>query len=171
MICEIFPNIETIISNIMKKLILFVALIGIAAVAGAQVSSNALGVRLYGGDKYDGVELSYQKGLNDRNRLELDASFGFKSDDTRVALYAIYHWDWKIVGGFNWYIGPGASVMYDNFEGNRQVNVGLGGQIGLEYNFRDLPLLVSLDARPMWDFLGDVNGLGWGGALGLRYTW
>jgi hypothetical protein len=51
------------------------------------------------------------------------------------------------------------------------VNVGVGGQIGIEYKFRDLPIQVSLDARPMWDFLGDVNGLGWGGALGLRYTW
>ncbi len=85
---------ETIKSNIMKTLILFIGLTGIAAGAGAQVSSNALGVRFYGGDKFDGVEPSYQKGLNDRNRLELDASFGFKSDDSRVALYAIYHWDW-----------------------------------------------------------------------------
>ncbi len=51
------------------------------------------------------------------------------------------------------------------------LNAGLDGQIGIEYKFRDLPILVSLDARPMWDFPGDVNGLGWGGAPGLRYTW
>lgn len=155
----------------MKRLFLFIALIGIGALAGAQVSPHGLGVRLYGGDAFSGAELSFQKGLNERNRLELDASFGFRSDNTRIALYGIYHWDWKIVGGFNWYLGPGMSVMYDSFDGNEYVNVGVGGQIGIEYNFRDLPILVSLDARPMWDFLGDVNGLGWGGALGLRYTW
>jgi hypothetical protein len=155
----------------MKKLLFFFALISIGSVAGAQMSSNALGVRLYGGDNFNGAELSFQKGLNHRNRLELDASFGFKSDNTRIALVAIYHWDWHIVGRFNWYLGPGAMVSYDKFEGNSYVNVGLGGQIGIEYNFRDLPLLVSLDGRPMWDFLGDVNGLGWGAALGLRYTW
>lgn len=155
----------------MKKLLFVVALIGLSAVAGAQVSSNALGARLYGGDTYSGAELSYQKGLNDRNRLELDASFGFRQDFTRLALIGIYHWNWNIAGGFNWYVGPGATVAYDNFDGSTYVNVGVGGQIGIEYKFRDLPVLISLDSRPMWDFLGDVNGLGWGGALGIRFTW
>ena len=155
----------------MKKLLFIVVLIGLSATAGAQISSNALGARLYGGDSYSGAELSYQKGLNERNRLELDASFGFKDDFTRVALIGIYHWNWNIAGGFNWYVGPGASVAYDNFNENTYVNIGLGGQIGIEYKFRDLPVLISLDSRPMWDFLGDVNGLGWGGALGIRFTW
>lgn len=155
----------------MKKLLFIVALISLGAVAGAQVLPNALGARFYGGDTYSGAELSYQKGLNDRNRLELDASFGFKSDFTRFALIGIYHWDWHIAGGFNWYIGPGASLAYDNFDENTYVNIGVGGQIGIEYKFRDLPVLVSLDSRPMWDFLGDVNGLGVGAALGIRFTW
>jgi len=155
----------------MKKLLFIVALISLGAVAGAQVLPNALGARLYGGDTYSGAELSYQKGLNDRNRLELDASFGFKSDFKRFALIGIYHWDWRIAGGFNWYIGPGASLAYDNFDENTYVNIGVGGQIGIEYKFRDLPVLVSLDSRPMWDFLGDVSGLGVGAALGIRFTW
>lgn len=155
----------------MKKLLLFVALVSVGAIAGAQVSSNALGARIYGGDTFNGAELSYQKGLNDRNRLELDASFGFKSDNTRLALVGIYHWDWHISGGFNWYLGPGASLAYDSYNDNNYLNIGLGGQIGIEYKFKDLPLLVSLDTRPMWDFLGDVNGLGWGAALGIRITW
>jgi hypothetical protein len=155
----------------MKRLLLFIAVISIGVLASAQISSKALGARLYGGDNFSGAELSFQKGLNDRNRLELDASFGFRSDNSRVALFGIYHWVWNLAGGFNWYIGPGASLMYDSYDNDSYVNVGVGGQIGIEYNFRDLPILVSLDARPMWDFLGDVNGLGWGGALGLRYTW
>jgi len=28
-----------------------------------------------------------------------------------------------------------------------------------------------ISGRLMWDFLGDVNGLGWGAALGFRFTW
>ena len=116
----------------MKKLLFIVTLISLSAVAGAQISSNALGARLYGGDSFSGAELSYQKGLNDRNRLELDASFGFSSEFTRVALVGIYHWDWNIAGGFNWYVGPGASVAYDNFNENSYVNIGLGGQIGID---------------------------------------
>jgi len=155
----------------MNKLFLFIAFVSLGAIASAQISSHALGARLYGGDTFSGAELSYQKGLNDRNRLELDGSFGFKKDFTRIALVGVYHWDWNIAGGFNWYIGPGASLSYDNFENNSYINIGLGGQIGIEYKFKDLPLLISLDGRPMWDFLGDVNGLGWGAALGIRYTW
>jgi hypothetical protein len=45
----------------MKKLLIFVALISLGAVAAAQVQPNALGARLYGGDTYSGAELSYQK--------------------------------------------------------------------------------------------------------------
>jgi hypothetical protein len=80
----------------------------------------------------------------------------------------------NIVGGLNWYIGPGASVgfySYDNDPG--YLNLALGGQIGIEYDFNvhGAPILLSLDARPMWDFIGDHAGLGWGAALGLRYTW
>jgi hypothetical protein len=155
----------------MKKLLLIVVMAGFGIIATAQVSSHALGARLYRGDTFNGAELSYQQGLNERNRLELDASFGFKSDNTRLALVGIYHWDWHILGGFNWYLGPGAMVSYDSYEGSSYLNIGLGGQIGIEYNFKGLPLLISLDGRPMWDFLGDVNGLGWGAALGFRFTW
>jgi len=155
----------------MKKLLFFAALISLSALAGAQVSSNALGARLYGGDTFSAAELSYQKGLNERNRFELDASFGFRNDFSRFALVGIYQWHWNIVGGFNWYVGPGASLAYDNFESSTYVNIGFGGQIGIEYKFRDFPMHVSLDTRPIWDFLGEVNGLGWGAALGLRFTW
>jgi len=115
----------------MKKLFLFFALISLGAIATAQISSNALGGRLYGGDTFSGAEISYQKGLNDRNRLELDGSFGFRKDFTRISLVGIYHWDWKIVGGFRWYVGPGVSISYDNFENNSYINIGLGGQIGI----------------------------------------
>jgi len=155
----------------MKRLIFIIALISVGAIAGAQVSPHALGARLYGGDTFSGAELSYQKGLNNRNRLELDGSFGFRSDNTRIALVGMYHWDWRIAGGLNWYIGPGASISFDDYNESTYLNIGLGGQIGIEYNFRDLPLLVSLDTRPIWDFLGEVNGLGWGAALGIRFTW
>lgn len=162
---------ETSKHSIMKKLLFFVALISLSALAGAQVSSNALGARLYGGDTFSAAELSYQKGLNERNRFELDASFAFRNDFNRFALVGIYQWHWNIAGGFNWYAGPGASLAYDNFESSTYVNVGLGGQIGIEYKFRDFPMHVSLDTRPIWDFLGEVHGLGWGAALGLRFTW
>lgn len=69
---------ETIKSYNMKKLLLFITLIGIGAIAGAQVSPHALGVRLYGGDTFSGAELSFQKGLNDRNRLGWGGALGLR---------------------------------------------------------------------------------------------
>ncbi len=92
----------------------------------------------------------------------------FGSHIHKVALWYL-HWDWNIER-FNWYVGR-VQQLHITFNENTYVNVGLGGQIGIEYKFRDLPLLVSLDSRPIWDFLGDVNGLGWGAALGIRFTW
>lgn len=80
----------------------------------------------------------------------------------------------NIDGGLNWYIGPGGTVGIHEYDDNpAYLNISLGGQLGLEFDFNtiDAPLLLSLDVRPMWDFLGDNSGLGWGGAMGLRYTW
>ena len=155
----------------MKKILLLITIIALGSITSAQINSKALGIRLYGGDNFSGAELSFQKGLSQNNRVEFDASFGVKSDNTRLALIGIYHWVWNIDSGLNWYVGPGASISFDNYSNNNSINIGLGGQLGIEYNFNDLPLLISLDTRPMWDFLGDVKGLGWGAALGFRYTW
>lgn len=140
----------------------------------AQVSNHALGLRIFGDTRFNGVELSYQKGLKRVNRFELDLSFGFRQEYNRIFLVGVYQWDWNIDGGLNWYVGPGASISLSKYRASdRFVNVGIGGQLGLEYNFsRKLaPLLVSLDVRPMYDLIGEHAGFGWAGALGFRYTW
>lgn len=139
----------------------------------AQVNSNAIGLR-FGVGSFNGAELSYQKGFGSSNRLELDLGWGGNSSNYGLSLAGIYHWNWNIVEGLNWYVGPGASVGYYHYAGyENRLGVALGGQIGLEYDFNTLgaPLLLSIDSRPMWDFLGDTNhSLYWGGALSIRYT-
>ena len=62
--------------NNMKKLILSaIMLFGIAFSSQAQdISKNALGLRLGDSDGFGG-EISYQRGLSDNNRLELDLGF------------------------------------------------------------------------------------------------
>ena len=51
----------------------------------------------------------------------------------------------------------------------RKVGLGIAGQLGMEYRFASIPLGLSLDWRPGFDF---VNAhFGWEGfALGVRYT-
>jgi len=142
--------------------------------AQAQVNAHALGLRLGGNGDVNGAEISYQHGLGDKHRLEFDLGWGGNDHHNRMFVAGIYHWDWNLKGGLNWYIGPGASVGFYNYDNSiYYINVAVGGQVGLEYDFStmDVPILLSLDTRPMWDFLGDNAGLGWGVALGVRYIW
>ena len=159
----------------MKKLLIFAfILFSISFYTKAQVNPHAIGLRLGGDGTTNGAEFSYQHGKGEANRLEFDLGFGYNKNHNRMLLAGIYQWDWNLTGGLNWYVGPGASIgfyTYDDSPG--YINIALGGQIGLEYDFNTLgtPLLLSLDSRPMWDFIGDNAGLGWGVSLGIRYTW
>ena len=95
----------------MKK-ILFVSIFALmfSMFASAQVNPNAIGLR-FGGGSLGGAEVSYQKGLGS-NRLELDFGWGGNSNHSRMYLSGIFHWNWNIVEGLNWYVGPGASIGY-----------------------------------------------------------
>lgn len=162
-------------SKSMRKVIIICFCLIMGYCIDAQVNPHAIGLRIGGDGASNGVEISYQHGIGERNRLELDLGFRGHKNHNRVFLAGIYHWDWNIKNGLNWYIGPGATVgFYEHKKDDDDYfNIGLGGQVGLEYDFntRNAPILLSLDVRPMWDFLGDNHGFGWGLALGVRYTW
>lgn len=147
-----------------KALFILVAVIGLGFAASAQ---NNLGVRL--GTE---AELSWQTALGNNNRLELDlGASGLFNWNTyhHFSLTGIYQWHWYIVDKFGWYVGPGAQVsLAQAGSGNNYFNVSLGGQIGLDYEL-PIPLQLSLDFRPMWNFLGTYAGFGWGAGLGIRY--
>ena len=168
----------------MKKLILMaIFALGATVATNAQtISENALGLRLGGGNGY-GAEVSYQRGLGDNNRLELD--LGWRNDNSRynsVKLAALYQWVWNIEGGFNWYVGAGGGVGNISAKDDRYYNdkkyryydetfLFLAGNIGIEYNF-DIPLLISLDFRPEIGFINDnddFDNFSPDIALGLRY--
>ncbi|MFV8225791.1 hypothetical protein [Christiangramia aquimixticola] len=161
----------------MKKIVLFTALIvgGIFAseTQAQQISDNAIGLRVGGGNSY-GAEVSYQRALQGNNRLELDLGWRNDSHYDAIKLVGLYQWVWNIEGGFNWYAGAGAGL--GNYDDNRHGDYNDGifaliaGNVGIEYDF-DFPLLLSLDFRPEIgfsdysqhsDFTPDV-------ALGIRY--
>ena len=158
----------------MKKIFILSAMLLAGFISQGQVNGRAIGLRLGTGNVNSG-EISYQHGMGEANRLELDLGFGGNSNHSRMNVTGIYHWDWNLTKALNWYIGPGASVgfySYDNAED--YINIAIGGQVGIEYDFNReaaVPILLSLDARPMWNTVGNNNGLGWGAALGIRYIW
>jgi hypothetical protein len=157
----------------MKKVIsILIFALSLTLFSQAQINPQAFGLRLGGGSS-NNAEFSYQKALGGENRFEADFGFGGNSNHSRLYVVGIYQWVWNIDGGFNWYAGPGATLgFYSIKNGNDYINIGIGGQIGIEYDFNTLgaPLLLSLDARPMFDFLGSNSGLDWGSSLGIRYT-
>lgn len=149
-----------------KVLFTLIAIIGLSFAANAQ--SN-LGLRLG-----TGTELSWQKGINDANRLEfdlgLDGIFN-NSNWNYISLSAIYQWHFNIVDQLGWYVGPGANIGFYTWKDTNyksELGAAVGGQIGLDYVL-PIPLQLSLDARPMWNITGKNNGFGWSACLGVRY--
>lgn len=141
----------------MKKIVLVATMLfaGIAVQAQEGISKNAIGLRLGGNDGF-GVEVSYQRKLQENNRLELDLGWRSSNHYDAVKLTGIYQWIWNIEGGFNWYAGVGGGLgswSYDaywhkgHYYNESDFFLFVGGQIGIEYNF-DFPLQLSADFRP-----------------------
>ena len=151
----------------MKKFIFAMALgLSLISAVNAQKMEKAIGLRFgYGG------EISYQQPLGNANRLELDLglnAYGF-------GLNGVYQWVWdlsSLADGFNWYAGIGASVGSFYFgsivNSPRVLNVGILGQVGMEYNF-NFPLQLSLDYRPGFYFLNSFYPTYDGICLAARY--
>jgi len=91
-------------------------------------------------------------------------------------LVGLYQWVWEIENGFNWYAGFGGGLgswSYDTSGNNDSGTILLAaGDIGIEYNFQEAPIQLSLDLRPEIYFNSDKyreHSFGPDIALGIRY--
>ena len=158
-----------------------IMLIGLACSSQAQsVSKNAIGLRLGDNDGFGG-EVSYQRKLGTKNRLELDLGWRNSNSVDAIKLAGIYQWFWNIDKGFYWYAGVGGGLGSWSYNNNNNNNnngndtngafVFAAGDIGIEYNF-DFPLQLSLDFRPELYFNSDEfreDNFGPDVAIGVRY--
>lgn len=154
-----------------KQKLILVSLLALLTI-GVYAQDNAIGLRI-GGGSFSGAEISYQTPMWGER---LEADFGFSSGDgySSFGVVGVYQWVFPIENGFNWYagFGPGLSLgSYKNADGNydSKVNLGVAGNIGIEYNFSEVPLQLSLDTRPMFNILHDSSGSLLYFALGVRY--
>ena len=161
----------------MKKLIITVVCFGLTSICVAQeISKNAIGLRL-GDSRGFGAEVSYQRALLEKNRIEVNFGWRNGNDFDGVKFTGIFQWIWNIDGGFNWYAGPGigfAAYQIENPTGRdfKDSFAILSGNVGIEYNF-DIPLLISLDVRPelgLGEDLYDNDDLDFDVGIGVRYT-
>ena len=160
--------------KIMKKLYLaFFALILSANLVNAQFAKNALGLRFGGGAGF-GSEISYQRGLSDINRLELDLGWISGSHYNATSIAGIYQWVWEIDNGFNWFAGAGGRIGSWNWDhtytgsDNGGVLLGIVGNVGIEYSF-PVGIQLGLDYRPEIGLINHDNAFGNNIALSVRY--
>ncbi len=159
----------------MKKLFLLsVTVLGFALTSNAQdFSENAIGLRLGDSDGF-GAEISYQRALGDNNRLELDLGLRSGNGYDGFKLAALHQWVWLLDGNFNWFAGVGGGIgsySFDNVPAgfdDSETFIFAAGDIGIEYNF-DIPLVISIDARPEFGFGDYRDDLDFDIALGIRY--
>jgi len=76
----------------------------------------------------------------------------------------------------NWYYGVGGHVGFWNGNDVDWVNdnddyivIGIDGILGLEYNFKEIPINLSIDWKPAMNIIGYSGFWGDGGALSIRY--
>ena len=142
-------------------------------------SSNyvtALGVKVYPGTGGGAVTLKHF--INKGAALEALGSF-WERGGRITGLYE-FHWDIPGAPGLKWYVGPGAHLGFyrgkyyrdrdiDDIRGN-YVAIGVDGVIGLDYKFNNIPLNLSADWQPSFDF-GKYDGFyGDFGGISARYT-
>ncbi|MCL2689745.1 MAG: hypothetical protein FWE57_07855 [Chitinispirillia bacterium] len=178
----------------MKKLLCAAAVMVACMSFGAfaEVNSNAIGLRGIVGDGFGG-EVNYQRAMDlfGTSRLEVGANWFSDNAAFNVLASGAAQWHWNISstfakGGFNWYTGPALSAgIYGlkeqkhggevTVKSKSEMYLGLGGQVGLEYDFNTLglPINLSIDTRPVIDFF-HLRGMGVGdilyGSFAVRYT-
>jgi len=168
-----------------------VMVVCVSFAVNAQISPNAIGLRgVLVSKPSSGFEVNYQRAVSDKNRLEFGALWdnsSYERYDTKFfGGFAGYHRHYNVKGGFNSYLGPGAyagyqSLSYDTdyYSGSKsdKTYFGIGGQMGIEYNFNvfRVPLLLSFDLRMFLETLPLFKGECFfcvvsDFSLGIRYT-
>lgn len=148
----------------MKKLFLLLLLIGLSV--EAQDYETAVGIR-----GPWGFGLSAKQALSNGHMIEGIVNFRYNS----LQITGLYEVHKPLnVDGLYWYYGGGGHIGFwssgdfDGLESSGSV-IGIDGVLGLDYTFRDVPLNISMDWKPVIHLIG-YNGF-WGdaGGIGIRY--
>lgn len=156
----------------MKKLLAIVTFaVMITAVASAQDYNNAIGLR---GGLYNGI--TFKHFMGSKTAVELLGATRWSGIEV-TGLYEIHNNAFD-VDRLNWYFGGGGHIGFWNGdytssrwgdEGTNYTVVGIDGILGIEYNFLEIPINISLDWKPAFNLTGYSGFWGDGGALSIRY--
>ncbi len=153
-----------------KQLLIIVILFGSITLSFGQDYENAIGLR---GGLYNGVTFKHFLGESSAVEAMLFTRWnGFAVS----ALYEIHSYTAFDVPRLNWYYGIGGHVglfdgTYVSWLDNTVATmvIGVDAILGIEYNFEEIPINISLDYKPAFNLIGDVGFWGDGGAFSIRY--
>ncbi|HNP53504.1 MAG TPA: hypothetical protein PKK69_02760 [Ferruginibacter sp.] len=151
---------------------IFISLVLLGATSATAQSDQyyrtAVGVKFYPGS------VTVKHFIRDDRAIE--ALGYFWNYGMRVTALYEFHKDIPSVDGLRWYVGPGAHIGFYNkskvLANYGGVGIGVDGMLGLDYKINNVPLNLSVDWQPSFEFGNNYgNGFsgGWGG-LGIRYT-
>jgi len=147
----------------MKKILaVLLSLALFASLASAQ--PRAIGFRAGGtGD------LSYQHSTDTKEFLQADLGINYLKYPGGL-LNVTYNFILADVKQFYFFVGPGAHTGFYNFKVydaptsetperytiNTKFVLGITAQLGVEFDFKKIPLNLSVEYRPTWSILGNV---------------
>lgn len=141
----------------MKKLVLF----GFALLTVGVMSAQEVGIRFGGVNGGGGAAIDAVFGTGS-SRIHADLGFYGGGIGVDVLWDLIY----KPLGGeaFYWYLGPGVTTYIgDDFW------LGAAAELGLEYRFNTVPIVIGLDWRPTF-WIIDESRFG-ADSFGLNVRW
>jgi hypothetical protein len=150
--------------GIMKQLLMAIfALSLVSQAAHAQENSyrNAVGIRLGPSTPVIKSGITYKRFLANNNAIEGMLSFG---DGFAICgLYEIH----KPIAAENlqWFIGFGG---YAGFV-NKVSSIGAAGIVGLDYNFSNIPLNLTIDWKPELNLIEKIGFEGSAVGVAIRY--
>ncbi|WP_319482430.1 hypothetical protein [uncultured Draconibacterium sp.] len=159
----------------MKRRLQKILLTVVLAFAGMFIgNAQELGVR-FGDVSAGSVAIDGIFSTGEFNRLHADLSFG-----DGVAADLLWDFLYRPLGdeAFNWYMGVGPYLAildreYDK-NGNKvdetNFNLGAAFEIGLEYRFVDIPVVLGLDYRPSLEVIDNTSFHWEGFGLNIRYV-
>ena len=123
---------------------------------------NAIGLKIFPG------AITFKHFFTPKKAAELVSYF--RSSGVRITALYETHGSIAIIPGLRWYVGPGAHVsLYSKSYGGTG-SVGIDGVIGLDYKVHSIPLNLSLDWQPSFDFKSIDGLIGNWFLIAFRYT-
>ena len=155
----------------MKKYLLALSILfTVSAALSAQDYSNGIGLR---GGIYNGV--TFKHFLGEKSAVEGIVTTRWQGIAV-TGLYELHRYTAFDVDRLNWYYGFGGHIGFWNgtytswgVSNTSYMVIGIDGILGIEYNFEELPINVSLDWKPAVNLIGYSSLWVDGAAFSVRY--